>query len=130
MNKPKMKAHIKFCKFENALAMQVLYIDGRLTDSESLYNSNFYSISFSGSYRKLSIFEGVRIPSGWGWLNNCDVAIVTDIQGTYGGSIDYYMHHLINSFKNWAKNWEGWKDEPTIEPIINEYKGGVVEVMV
>ena len=28
------------------------------------------------------------------------------------------------------KNWEGWKDEPAIEPIITKFEGGVTYVEV
>lgn len=127
MNKPKMKAHIKFCKFESALAMQVLYFDKR-------FNGNFY------------ISKGNKICSTTDYIlaYRWKKKIVFDFSSTYGvfcsnpcsiginklKNVNAYLDNLILCLKDWAKNWEGWKDEPAIEPVIKEYEGGVVEVMV
>lgn len=124
---PKPKAKIKFCKFENALAMQVIYMDERFRKTKGVWPCHLYQ-----GFQICSLFSPflkVNSIALLGSNNYLDNIILEDTYISESERDDYLMG-FINILKDWAKNWEGWKGEPAIEPVITEYPGGVVEVLV
>lgn len=122
------KAHIKFCKFEGQLAIQVLYMDERFRCryKEKSISEVHLSFPFRICSSNTPDFDGQNL-----FLHGSE--LIHDSKVTLF-KIDFetgvVVYGLFKALKDWAKNWEGWKDEPAIEPIITEYEGGVVEVVV
>ena len=122
---PKIKAKIKFCKFEGGIAMQVLYTHAAFVST--------WVIS-----AKEHVTSGMQVYSGSrpDLHHNCIALWGSEMEDhliSYHMTqepIDSLVERYIEALKDWAKNWEGWEDEPAITPIIEEFPGGVVEVTV
>lgn len=150
MTNPKMKAHIKFCRFEGALAMQVLDMDERFrfVVTDDFLTQNDLKIH---KFKNVVINSGLTPPAIYKYLTIQDGDIELCLPGAYKdtdrfiGKINQInteiLDDAINALIDWAKNYETWVDEEPITPIFkdalgNEYsrledvQGCVVEVMV
>lgn len=120
----KPKAKIKFCRFENALAMQVLYMDER----------------FRATIGERKMFQGYGLSAVISCSKAGDPHIDDHISHIYlRGAFSNRDHHVsvsrcayvetvVSLLKDWAQNWEGWKGEPAIEPKITDDFGNEIDL--
>ncbi len=127
MNKEKTKLKAKFCEFQNGLAMQVEYLDERF--------SHVNNKMFTYDHQKVEVSN--RVSSLMIGYKSDDWHLILclgseDVCSGKNHISDKYFEFItiIEALKDWAKNWEGWKDEPAIEPVITRYEGGVTYVEV
>lgn len=125
MNNPVPKAKIKFCKFEDALAMQFTYLDNRFCDVfVSKSNSTRIVAPAHMWSRRSYIKEGHYFNLVIGQKRDAMFVLLTTPKP------EKLLKRVIMTFKDFAKNCEAWEGEEAIEPISKEYEGGVVYVEV
>ena len=131
----KTKAKIKFCKFEGAIAMQLLYMDSRFDFGYSSDPSEPYFTADNGMLI-------ARDDEKFSVLQN-DFILLDDLSVMAPAHPEVNVNHyilgeeadalIIKSFDalvDWAKNYQEWSHEDPIKPTIKEYEGGVVYVEV
>ena len=134
---PKIKAKIKFCKFEGAIAYQVEYRDDRFRYFDTHYYDNGsekVDISPEGGLW-INTDPDVPIHDGERYLPYMGIGLSltgpsNSVQYSTSTAPDADVKLLVSALIHWAKNWEGWKGEPAITPIIEEFPNGVVELTV
>jgi len=113
LDKPKeknLKAKIRFVKFKKALAMQVLEMDERFRADEK----NWY-------YRAKLMCTGVRSENLPGMVTNAiylrgsnpvDDLKISTIEFETNAERDEYLEDAILALRDWAENWEGFRENP------------------
>lgn len=131
MSKATPRAKIKFCKFENALAMQVNLLAQKALGESYFSDWCFYSLRYKCFIRKSVCpelrFSGDDLIIG---LGNASSYSNYEIIATVLCDPNKQIYKIFNALKDWAKNWEGWEGEQTIDPVLEEYEGGVVYIEV
>ena len=122
-----MKAKIRFVKFKNGLAMQVLEMDERFrvgASGENMYKCNGFSVISSispGIYHNKCIL--LR-----GYEKNSDSNIST-IGFENNDERDEYLEKAICSLQEWAENWKGFQERNNfVEIDFTEQNDFVLEV--
>lgn len=119
----KTKAKIKFCRFENALAMQVLYMDERFR-GDNTYICKDRDMRIESAYFPYMGPVAIQL---YGTNPSLDCVIVS-FGCNVNVSLPTYITRAVGSLKDWAQNWEGWKDEPAIEPKIMDDFGNEIDL--
>lgn len=130
----KTKAKIKFCRFENALAMQVLYMDERFRVKSMDYPD---AVVFRSQKNNISIvsknYPAINYnpePNNVYWVGLHGKNNGLDSKSIVANYIfnDEFLNMIIEALKDWAQNWEGWKDEPAIKPKIMDDFGNEIDL--
>tara|TARA_R110000744_G_C19367560_1_gene562056 strand:+ start:2014 stop:2415 length:402 start_codon:yes stop_codon:yes gene_type:complete len=120
--KPVTKAKIMFCLFDDAIAMQVNYVDKRFICYGKMKSYTAFNGNELVSFDKPKFFYNALYL--WGLYNYDATSIYTRI----GSNQEKVLKGHILALKDWAKNWPGFNGEVPITPKITDDFGNDIDL--
>ena len=109
-----MKLKYRLEKWEKSLVFQVLWMDERFRSTNELGENRFRSTQgfsvISGEYRVTIGSNWVSLP-GVNALNDLEVGVMSFDSNE---ERDEHYNKIQEALKDWATNWEGWKEEKEV----------------
>lgn len=118
------KIHIKFAKFDKALAMQVLYMDERFRTTYGQGPIRYNSVNRLDIRSRCFPCMYPSCIDLWGSDKRDDLR-VSIREFDSNEERDKYLKRALIALKDWAENWEGFQ-EKTCEPSPND---SIIEVI-
>jgi hypothetical protein len=123
---PVVKAKIRFVKFEKALAMQVLEMDERFrgVSGKSIDFKSRHMITISSCWAPQILIDRLFLR---GKMRNNDL-LIESVRFDDNDTRDKTLENYIAALKDWAENWEGFKETKPQETPAASGDDIVVEV--